>query len=398
MVRDNYNVVEFDYGCGPSSGSVLDIELYGDNEDCAYEEANDESDEDVDDEYNGDLQVDRHVSSFQIFNQVLENEQEIYVSTHAASYDVSNNPDVEEQNESSPVHYHLPPTPQFEHVENLGNAISSGWTPWMQHTTGYLSGEFIVGQVFNSKSDFPEAAKIYSIKAHKEFVVVASSKKLLVLRCKKTEECQCLWKLCAMVVKDTCLFVINKYKGSHNCVNHCLNRDHHQLDSNLVAAHIKAIIKAQFTLTMAVIQASVMEKWGYEISYKKALDGKHKALRHLFGDFSHSYTEPHLFLALEQVNPGCVVIWKTFDSNMPNTEIFQRLFWSFKPFIEGFEHCRLVLSIDGTHLYGKYKGTLLIAMGCDINNQLFQLTFTITEGENIDSWGWFLACIRNRVT
>ena len=37
-------------------------------------------------------------------------------------------------------------------------------------------------------------------------------------------------------------------------------------------------------------------------------------------------------------------------------------------------------------------------MGCDGNNQLFPLTFSITEGENIDSWGWFLACIRNRVT
>ena len=70
-----------------------------------------------------------------------------------------------------------------------------------------------------------------------------------------------------------------------------------------------------------------MEKWGYQISYKKALDVKHKALRHLFGDFSQSYTKlQHYFLALEQTNPGCVVVWKTFDSNMPNTEIFQRVF------------------------------------------------------------------------
>ena len=158
-------------------------------------------------------------------------------------------------------------------------------------------------------------------------MVVASSKKLLVLICKKAKECQCPWKLCAMLLKDTCLFVINKYKWPHTCVNPCLNRDHHQLDSNLVATHIKGIIKAQFTLSVAAIQASVMEKWGYEISYKKALSGKHKALRQLFGDFSQSYTElPHLFLTLEQTNPRCVVIWKTLDSNMPNTEIFQRVF------------------------------------------------------------------------
>ena len=74
------------------------------------------------------------------------------------------------------------------------------------------------------------------------------------------------------------------------------------------------------------------------------------------------------------------------------------MLWSFKPSIEGFEHCRFVLSIDGTHLYGKYKGTLLVAMGCDGNNQLFPLAFAITKGKNIDSWGWFLACIKNRVT
>ena len=83
---------------------------------------------------------------------------------------------------------------------------------------------------------------------------------------------------------------------------------------------------------------------------------------------------------------------------MPNTKIFQRVFGSFKSSIEGFEHWRPVLSIDDTHLYGKYKGTLLIVMGCDGNNQLFPLAFAITEGENIDSWGWFLACIRNGVT
>ena len=53
-----------------------------------------------------------------------------------------------------------------------------------------------------------------------------------------------------------------------------------------------------------------------------------------------------------------------------------------------FNHCRPILSIDGTHLYEKYKDTLMIAMSCDRNNKLFPLTFI---------WKWFLACIRNKV-
>ena len=60
-----------------------------------------------------------------------------------------------------------------------------------------------------------------------------------------------------MVVKDTYFFAIIKYKGPHSCVNHCLNRDHQQLDSNLVATHIKEMIKVQFTLSVADIQASI---------------------------------------------------------------------------------------------------------------------------------------------
>ncbi|KAL6345686.1 hypothetical protein AAG906_017422 [Vitis piasezkii] len=128
----------------------------------------------------------------------------------------------------------------------------------------------------------------------------------------------------------------------------------------------------------------VAEQFGYQISYQKAMKAKRKAMTQLFGDWYKSYADlPRFFPTLEHSNPGCIVYSKMVPGNNLNEEIFQR-----------FAHCRPVLSIDGTHLYGKYKGTLPIAMGCDGNNQLFPLAFAITEGENTDSWSWFLACIR----
>ena len=33
LVRDNYNVAKFDYGCGPSSSPVPGTGVYGDDED-----------------------------------------------------------------------------------------------------------------------------------------------------------------------------------------------------------------------------------------------------------------------------------------------------------------------------------------------------------------------------
>lgn len=44
-----------------------------------------------------------------------------------------------------------------------------------------------------------------------------------------------------------------------------------------------------------------------------------------------------------------------------------------------------MISIDGTHLYDKYRGTVVV-VGVDANDQLFPLAFAIMEGENNDSW------------
>ena len=43
-----------------------------------------------------------------------------------------------------------------------------------------------------------------------------------------------------------------------------------------------------------------MEKFGYQISYKKAFKTKLEALTNLFGDFYKSYAElPHFFVGLK---------------------------------------------------------------------------------------------------
>jgi transposase-like protein len=56
-----------------------------------------------------------------------------------------------------------------------------------------------------------------------------------------------------------------------------------------------------------------------------------------------------------------------------------------------------VLSIDGTFLLGKYKGTLLVAISCDADNALVVLAFALVERENRDSWSWFLRLVRIHV-
>ena len=181
------------------------------------------------------------------------------------------------------MQYHLTPSPQFENSENSDHVVSSDWIPWGNTLTGYSIKEFIVGQIFNSKGDLQHAIKMYSINLHQDYIVLSSTKKLLVLKCKKFKQSQCPWRLRATVVKGTSLVEINKYSGMQTCVNPCINQDHHQLDSNLIVAYIEGMIK-----TIHTFSGFHSRKCCRKISYTKASKDKRKILTNCFGDFYKS--------------------------------------------------------------------------------------------------------------
>ena len=59
----------------------------------------------------------------------------------------------------------------------------------MKHTTGYSSREFVVDQVFNSHLLCKRLQRFTQLKHTKSLWLLSPQKKLLVLRCKKTDEC-----------------------------------------------------------------------------------------------------------------------------------------------------------------------------------------------------------------
>ncbi|XP_057733767.1 uncharacterized protein LOC130948924 [Arachis stenosperma] len=81
-----------------------------------------------------------------------------------------------------------------------------------------------------------------------------------------------------------------------------------------------------------------------------------------------------------------------------STAYFHRLFWTFQPCVEAFRHCKPLVSVDGTHLYGKYGGTLLIVIAQDGNSNIIPIAFALVEGENAESWSFFLFHLRAHVT
>ena len=92
-------------------------------------------------------------------------------------------------------------------------------------------------------------------------------------------------------------------------------------------------------------------------------DARRKAIVHLFGDWDESYhLLPKFMAALTESNPGSKVEWKTLNIGVIGSAYFYCVFWAFGSFIEGFKHCRPVISINAIFLYGKYIRKLMIAM------------------------------------
>ena len=60
-----------------------------------------------------------------------------------------------------------------------------------------------------------------------------------------------------MIVKDTGMFRITKYKVPHTCVNPCIKQDHSQLDSSFVSKYIETLVNAEMTIIVAAIQAAI---------------------------------------------------------------------------------------------------------------------------------------------
>ncbi|XP_025670561.1 uncharacterized protein [Arachis hypogaea] len=153
-----------------------------------------------------------------------------------------------------------------------------------------------------------------------------------------------------------------------------------------------------------VLQQATEVDYGFRPSYRKVWMAKQKAIAQIYGDWEESYAElPRWMLRVQLTMAGTVTVLKTSpiklgDQVDESTMYFHRLFWTFSPSIEAFRHCKPLVSIDGTHSYGKYGGTLLLAIAQDGNSNILPIAFALVEGENAESWSFFLSNLQSHVT
>jgi hypothetical protein len=156
-------------------------------------------------------------------------------------------------------------------------------------------------------------------------------------------------------------------------------------------------------ITIATLIEAINCLTTYRVSYNKAWRAKEHTLALLWGDWKEAYAKiPRLLHVIAHFNRGTGCDIDTCGQWLPNETgryypVLKRIFWCFPQCVASFTYCRPLISIDDTFLTRKYKGTLMIVVGMTAKNQLLPLAFALVEGENNESWKWFLGLVRKQV-
>ncbi|XP_059295349.1 uncharacterized protein LOC132048666 [Lycium ferocissimum] len=218
------------------------------------------------------------------------------------------------------------------------------------------------GMQFTSKKILQRAVRMYFVKDMREFKVDDSNRSVWRLICRRHTQGY-RWLLRGIAKPDG-LWEITKFHPKHTCDMEQSRADHCNLDINMIAhVLLKHIEETQGCLSKLVLAWSTQNM---------ALSGYMATLQH--------------------ANPSTVVQWRLLEGR-----IFYFVFWAFKSVIDGFAHCKNVISIDGTHVYGRYDIKLLIAVGMDANGSIFPLAFAIAANESNETWGMFLTHLQTHL-
>ncbi|KAH1249152.1 hypothetical protein GmHk_05G012579 [Glycine max] len=250
--------------------------------------------------------------------------------------------------------------------------------------------ELYVGMDFDSKDAVKNAVKQYVMKMHQSFKVLESKSNKYVICClNKSAECPCPFYMRAILSKKTDSWKVTQWGGPHTCLNMTMTQDHEKLDSDLIVTCVVERINSEFA---------------YKVSYKKAWLAKQKAIAIEYGDWEESYAKLSSWLThMRNHSPGSYFQILHDDFIIGNTvshehRQFHRVFWTFGQCKEALKYCKPIIQVDGTHLYGKYRGTLLMTTSQDGNGGVLPLAFVVVEGETLIAWSWFLAHLREHVT
>ncbi|KAH6771050.1 hypothetical protein C2S52_015853 [Perilla frutescens var. hirtella] len=162
-----------------------------------------------------------------------------------------------------------------------------------------------------------------------------------------------------------------------------------RVPARVIAKHFaRKLVGKGVVLKPKEMMSELLREYRIQIDYSFALRSRNIAIEMIYGDYDKSYVQLPAFLHMVQLrNPGTLYEFFTTSENQ-----FQYMFLALGPCIRAFqEGSRPVVVIDGTHLKGRNKRILFVAVTKDGNEQILPIAIGLSPIENDDSWKWFLS-------
>ncbi|XP_015948295.1 uncharacterized protein LOC107473255 [Arachis duranensis] len=181
-----------------------------------------------------------------------------------------------------------------------------------------------------------------------QYKVVESEYRKYFGKCKKFGNGS-TWLIRISLCQRRGIWEIERYNGPHTCLATSISSNHKSLDYHVISAFILPMVRADAAVCIKVLGVQMM----------------------MLGSV--------VVLRMSPVRVG-----RQVDQSQA---YFHRLFWTFPPCIEAFRHCKMLVSIDG-----------LGAIAQDENSNILPVAFALVEGENVESWSFFLSHHHQHVT
>ncbi|XP_019251172.1 PREDICTED: uncharacterized protein LOC109230098 [Nicotiana attenuata] len=243
-------------------------------------------------------------------------------------------------------------------------------------------------QVYKDKETVVSVMKNLVVRERFQFKVKRSSATRYHLMCMDDN---CAWSFKSSAVFKANIFKVRSYNNNHTCGYGERYLKQRQATSGVIASIVKdKYVNPKKVYTANDIIEDIQKQHGIEVSYMKAWRAKEVAMAMIRGSPSDSYKElPKYFYMLGQTNLGTVTkLHKSEDG------CFLYAYVSLYVSINGWEHYRPIMVVDGSFLKAAYKGTILTACTQDGAGKILPLAYAIVDSENNKSWEWFFVQIK----
>jgi hypothetical protein len=257
------------------------------------------------------------------------------------------------------------------------------------------------GMLFDTLPELKLFLENYAVHHHRPYTVTHSNKNVLYqVVCKRSGSCR--WTVNARKKSNDGRWKITSVKQPHTCADNRGQEDHPQLTARYLARRILGLVDDNNDISISSLTLSIEGFTKYVPKYGKVWRAKQLALQIRWGSWKEAYNRiPRILDAMTHFNPGLKWFIDTggqyFIEKGNVVHMLKRVFWSFAQTEHAFQYCRPVVLVDGTFLTGKYRGVLMMAAAVDPENQIVPMAFALAEGENNESWSWFMRLLRVNV-